>query len=191
MTTPATLDLLERVGQRVVRVALASDLNGVRAAVRTVATAVGERAKGEALISGFDRALEVSSDASPQRRYSALIYQVNGLSAGSGSLADALIRAAGLTNHADRLGLGAGGALSLEVLAANPPDLLVLSGPTDEYRTIVAENLRHPVLAAVLAETAATVVPWRLWLCGTHHAAEAVRRFAEARRRLAGTDRPR
>ena len=60
----------------------------------------------------------------------------------------------------------------------------MLSGPADEYRTVVAENLRHPALATVLSERAVVVVPWRLWLCGTHYVAEAVNRLAEARRRL-------
>ena len=200
-TTPATLELLERIGQRVVRVALASDLEGIRSAIRQVAAAVEERAKGEVLIAGFDAALAAAagdgevaglsgslqpSAAGPgsSRKPTALVYQVNGLSAASGSLADALIRAAGLVNHASELGLGAGGALPLEVLAARPPDLVILSGPSDEYRTIVADNLRHPALRAVLDERASVVVPWRLWLCGTHHAAEAVDRLAVARRRL-------
>jgi iron complex transport system substrate-binding protein len=124
-------------------------------------------------------------------RPSALVYQVNGLSAGPGSLADALITAAGLVNHAARIGLGSGGALPLEVLAASPPDLVILSGPADEYLTVVAENLRHPALAAVLRDHASVVVPWRLWLCGTHHSAEAVERLADARHRLARQDRVR
>jgi iron complex transport system substrate-binding protein len=184
-TTPATLDLLERVGKRVVRVPAANDIDGIRAAIRAVATAVEAPDEGEALIAGLDKRLAAASaDAPPAGRPSALVYQVNGLSAGPGSLADALITAAGLVNHAAEIGIGSGGALPLEVLAARPPDLVVLSGPSDEYRTVVAENLRHPALAAVLREHPSVLVPWRLWLCGTHHVAEAVERLAAARRLL-------
>ena len=187
-TTPATLDLLERIGRRVVRVPQASDLDGIHAAIRAVAAAVHEQGRGEELVHSFGAGLAAArADMPPFHDAalpSALIYQVNGLSAGAGSLANALIRAAGLRNHAASLGLGAGGALPLEVLAASPPDLVILTGPADEYRTVVAENLRHPVLRAVLAARASVVVPWRLWLCGSHHAGEAVRRFAEARRDL-------
>ena len=184
-TTPATLDLLQRLGRRVVRVATASDIMEIRSAIRSVATAVEEAERGEALIRTFDARLAASARGAGRVRPSALVYQVNGLSAGPGSLADALIAAAGLANHAARVGLGSGGALPLELLAAKPPDLVILSGPADEYRTVVAENLRHPALAAVLREHASVIVPWRLWLCGTHHAAEAVERMAEARRRVA------
>lgn len=185
-TTPATLDLLERIGQRVVRVPLASDIAGIRAAIAQVAAAVEEEAKGRGIVSAFDLALaKVVSGVPAGPTPSALVYQVNGLSAGSGSLADSLIRAAGLSNHATKVGIGAGGELALEVLVARPPDLVVLSGPADEYRTVVADNLRHPALASVLIQRHSVVVPWRLWLCGTHYAAEAVQRLAGAHSRLA------
>ncbi|MGE0698970.1 MAG: ABC transporter substrate-binding protein [Hyphomicrobiaceae bacterium] len=190
-TTPATLDLLERISRRVERVPLASDIDGIRAAVLQVAGSVGERAKGAELVRRLDETLAAAAaDAPKGRRPSAAVYQVNGLSSGPGSLADALMTAAGLANHTAALGLGASGALPLELLAARPPDLVVLSGPADEYRTVVAENLRHPALAAVLAGRASAVVPWRLWLCGTHHAGEAVSLLARARRRIGG-DAPR
>jgi iron complex transport system substrate-binding protein len=184
-TTPATLDLLERIGRRVVRVPSTNDIDGIRHAIRQVAGAVGEVEKGEGLISSLEEDLEAArAGHHAERPPSALVYQVNGLSEGPGSLADALIRAAGLANHAEALGLGAGGALPLEVLAASPPDLVILSGPADEYRTVLAENLRHPALAAVLATHASVTVPWRLWLCGTHYAGKAVRQMADARRKL-------
>ncbi len=189
-TTPATLALLQRIGRTVVQVPMAGDIDGIRAAISLTAATVGETEKGAALVATLDRRLAAAAGPSQASPPSALVYQVNGLSAGPGSLADALIRAAGLRNHAATVGLGAGGGLALEVLAAHPPDLVVLSGPFDEYRTVVADNLRHPALTAVLAERASVVVPWRLWLCGTHHVAEAVERLAEARRRLTPEQSP-
>lgn len=179
-STPATTSLLERIGRRLVKVPLASDLDGIRAAIRQVAQAVGEATRGEALLREFDAQL-ARRQAAPRAgalQPSALVYQVNGLASGSGSLADALLTAAGFANHARTLGLGAGGTLPLETLVANPPDLIVLTGPVDEYRTAVAENLRHPALQRVMRERATVIVPWRLWLCGTQHAAGAVVRLA-------------
>lgn len=182
-STPATLAILERIGRRVVKVPLASDLDGTRAAIRMVAAAVGEVEKGEAMIDGLNQSLAVARPAGA-RPVSALVYQVNGLASGPGSLADALIGAAGLANHGRALGLGPGGALQLETLVAHPPDLLVLSGPADEYRTAVADNLRHPALAALRREIASIVLPWRLWLCGTAYVGEAVARLVTARQAL-------
>ncbi len=63
-------------------------------------------------------------------------------------------------------------------------DRLILSGPADEYRTAVAENLRHPAFVAYLATHRAVTVPWRLWLCESQYAGQALRLLADARRRL-------
>ncbi len=184
-STPATVSILERLGRRVVRIGLANDLDAIRRATRKVADAVGEPEHGEALLARMDQRIAASRpDPASSERPSALVYQVNGLSAGTGTLADALIGLAGLSNQAAALGLGPGGQIGLEALAANPPDLVVLTGPKDEYRTAVADNLRHPVLARVMARRAAITVAWRTWLCGTPHAADAVEHLAAARARL-------
>lgn len=194
-STPATVALLERIGRRVVKVGLASDLDGVRQSVREVAMAVSEVERGEAVIAAFDQRMAAvaakstttasgSTAAEAAANPSALTYQVNGLASGSGSLMDAALGAAGFRNHARTLGLGAGGSLPLEALLVMPPDLLVLSGPVDEYRTVVADNLRHPALAALRSKTPSLVLPWRTWLCGTPHIAGAIEQLAEARRSL-------
>lgn len=181
-STPATVALLERVGRRVVKVPLASDLAGIRVVIQQVAAAVEDVAAGERLIADLDRRLAaIAPGGAADPRPSALVYQVNGLVSGAGSLADAVLAAAGLENHARRLAVGPGGSVALEAIVADPPRLLVLTGPADEYRTAVADNLRHPALAAVRRQHASVVVPWRYWLCGTQHVATAVELLAAAR----------
>src|SRR6476646_575345 len=49
----ATVDLLRRLGRNVVVVQQPQDLDGVRLSVRAVAAAIGEGAKGEALVADF------------------------------------------------------------------------------------------------------------------------------------------
>ena len=180
-STPATVALLERIGRRVVKVPLARDLDGIRATIRRIATAVEEENAGERLIETFDRRIAAIPRRANQHRPSALVYQVNGLASSSESLADAVLAAAGFDNHARRLDLGAGGTLSLELLVTHPPDVIILTGPIDEYRTAVADNLRHPALAALGRQRRSVVVPWRYWLCGTQHTATAIERLAAAR----------
>ena len=63
----ATVDLLRRLGRNVVIVPLPQDLEGVRASVRAVAAAVGEEAKGEALVADFDRRLSALRPARHRR----------------------------------------------------------------------------------------------------------------------------
>ena len=176
-----TVSLLRRLEANVVVVPLASDLEGVRAAVRAVAAAVGEEAQRR----GDDR--RVRSPARGGRAGSAgaaptaVVYQVGGAVSVAGNLADAVLAAAGFRNKAAEYRLTRGGQVPLELLAASPPDLLVLTSAADEYRTVVSDNLRHPVLAALRRQRPSVEVPWRLWLCGTPHIADAIARLAEVR----------
>lgn len=179
-TTPATVALLERLGVRLLKVPLASDLAGVRSVTYQIADVVDARAQADALIDDFNRRVAAAAPIT-QWRPTAVVYQVNNLAAGPGSIADAVLKAAGFANLAGELGLGPGGQLPLEALVAKPPDLIVLSGPVNEYRTAVAENLRHPALAALMRRHRSLTLPWRLWLCATPHLAEAIERLAAVR----------
>ena len=176
----STVDLLRRLGRHVVVVALPQDLDGVRASVRAVAGAVGEAAKGEALIAELDRRLSLlAPPASP--RPTALIYQVGGSVSGPGSLADAILTAAGWRNMSAAYRLSRGGQVPLESLIAKPPDLLVLASQEDDYRTALADNLRHPIIRRLRERGASVALPWRFWLCGTPHIADAIERLARVR----------
>lgn len=180
----ATVDLLRRLKRNVVIVPLASDLDGVRAAVRIVAGAVGEGSKGEAMIDTFDRRLAGLPPPAKAARPAAIIYQIGGSVSGPGSLAEATLIAAGFRNKAAEYRLTRNGQVPLELLVATPPDLLVLSSPAYEYRTALADNLRHPVLQRLRQHHASVELPWQMWLCGTPNIADAIERLADARRRL-------
>ena len=184
-----TVSLLRRLKANVVVVPLASDLDGVRTAVRIVAAAVGEEARGEATIHAFDRRLAGIAAAPQAPAPSAVVYQVGGAVSVAGNLADVVLAAAGFRNKAAEYRLTRGGQVPLELLAASPPDLLVLASAADEYRTVVGDNLRHPVLGLLRRQRASIEVPWRLWQCGTPHIADAVERLAQARAGIDGKRR--
>jgi len=176
-----TVSLLRRLKMNVVVVPLASDLDGVRASVRAVAAAAGEEARGEAMIAAFDRRLASVPAVRQAAAPTAVIYQVGGSVSGAGSLADAALAAAGFRNMATDYRLTRNGQVPLEVLVAMPPDLIVLSNAANEYRTAIADNLRHPALRRLRQRHASIELPWQLWLCGTPHIAEAIARLAQAR----------
>jgi iron complex transport system substrate-binding protein len=180
-----TVGLLRRLKRNVVIVPLAADLEGVRASVRAVAVAIGEEAKGEAIVAAFDRRLAGLPRPLPRPSGApaptALIYQVGGSVSGAGSLADAVLAAAGFRNMAAEYRLTRAGQVPLELLVARPPDLIVLSSAAGEYRTVATDNLRHPALESLRRRQASIELPWQLWLCGTPRTAEAVARLAEAR----------
>jgi iron complex transport system substrate-binding protein len=176
-----TVNLLRRLKANVVVVPMASDLDGVRAAVRVVASAIGEEKRGAAMIRAFDRRLAEVKLSARANAPTAIVYQVGGAVSVAGSLADAALAAAGFRNKAAGYRLTRGGQVPLELLAAAPPDVLILSSTATDHRTLVADNLRHPVLARLRRQRASVVLPWRLWLCGTPHIADAIARLAEVR----------
>ena len=179
-----TVDLLKRLKRNVTIVPLPSDLDGVRVAMRTVAAAVGERHKGEMMVSTFDKRVRIQLVTSEEKRPSAIVYQVGGTVSGSGSLAEAALIAAGFRNKAAEYRLTRNGQVPLELLVAAPPDLLVLSSNAEEYRTAISDNLRNPVLARFKQEHAWVELPWQLWLCGTPRLADAIERLVQAREKL-------
>jgi iron complex transport system substrate-binding protein len=184
----SSIALLRRLERHVVVVPLAQDLDGVRTSVMTVARAISEEASGEIMLGAFERRLAAVTHGTVHGPApSALVYQVGGVVSGPDSLADAVLAAAGFRNLARDYPLRSGGQLPLELLLANPPDLLVLSSPTQQYATPAADNLRHPALAWVRRDHASLVLPWQLWLCGTPHLAEAIEQLAAARPRLKAT----
>jgi iron complex transport system substrate-binding protein len=184
-----TVGLLRRLHRNVLVVPLPQDLDGVRAAMRTVADAVGEEARGEAMVAEFDGRLAAVRPPANAKTFTALVYQVGGVVSTAGSLANATLAAAGFRNMAGDYVLTRNGQVPLELLVAKPPDLLVLSGAVNEYRTAAADNLRHPALLALRRAHASLELPWQLWLCGTPHLADAIARLAAARDRLPGAAR--
>jgi iron complex transport system substrate-binding protein len=182
-STTATVSLLQRLGFRVVLIPLATDFPGMRHAIRLIAEAVGEEARGESLIAAFDARLAAAQPKGPERPR-ALAYQVNSLASGPGSLVDAALQAAGFHNAARDRPLGPGGRLPLEEIVADPPDLVVLANAPDEFRSIVGDNLRHPAFAAVASSRPHMQLAMPLWLCATPQIAGAVEELVAMRRAL-------
>jgi iron complex transport system substrate-binding protein len=180
----ATVNLLRRLKRNVVIVPLAGDLDGIRASVRAVASAVGERAKGNAIIAEFDRRLASLPAPPTDSRPTALVYQVSGAVSGPGHLGELALEAAGFRNLAREYRLNPASQVPLEIIAARPPDLLVLSRTAERYPTAAADNLRHPALRRLLERRASIDLPWQLWLCGTPSIAEAAEKLAAMRMSL-------
>lgn len=112
---------LQARGVQVATLADASDFEGVRRNIRETAKALGEAARGEALIQSMDREL-AEAGRRPSGKMVAYLTP-GGATAGPGTLVDALLRAAGLRNAEPGPGYR---TLSLERLALAPPEALVL-----------------------------------------------------------------
>lgn len=182
-STPEVVGLLRRIGVHVEVIDMAENLDGIRTAIRRVAKAVGEEARGESLISNFDQRIAAAAPRSTHRP-TALAYQVNSLTAEPGGLIDTALNAAGFQNVARNHRLGPAGRLPLETLIAHPPDLVVLANDPEQFRTVMADNLRHHAFRDLLARRRHVHVPMPLWLCGTPAIASAIEELSRERASL-------
>lgn len=182
-STPATTDLLRRLGFRVEPIALPQSLAGIRTAIRRMASLVEAPERGEALITAMDQRIIAASrtTTTTAAKPRALIYQINNFVAREGSLVDEAMQIAGFDNAAQSLHFGRGGQVGVEDIILARPDLLIVASGPDAYRTSVGDNLHHPALQRLRSWKSEMLLPWPLWLCATHHVAEAVERLAKAR----------
>lgn len=183
-TTRPTVALLKARGIRVLELGLADDFDAIRAQLRQVADALGEQERAEALLAAMDATLARAAPADGQRP-SALSLAPGGFTAGSGTLSDQVMRAAGLRNYAAARGLAGYGYLPVEMVAADPPDLLLDKPEGGGTSPSLANRLlTHPALARSVPPDRRPVVPGALITCGTPLTADAVTLLAEARAAL-------
>ncbi len=160
-----TLAILAQEHIPLLRIALPQDFAGIRDMTRKVAGALGVPQRGEALIATMDATLAALPH--PTRTVQALVWEPRGLTEGPGTLMDAVLRAAGLSNASH------GGRVGLEALLRHPPDLLVLpAAPT--YPSLATALLQHPALADLPRRT----LPPALTICAGPFSAEAAAMLA-------------
>ena len=180
-TTRATVEMLRRLGIPVVEFAPASSLEEVRERLMQMGAVLGREARAAALLARFDAGLAALASPAPAGpRPVAGLYDAHSYTSGSGTLAHALVEAAGYTNLAAELGIVGGGRLPLEALVMAAPDLLV-TGSGYDAPALAEEGLEHPALGAIRAEAGAAPVADSTWACGTPLVLTAIRRLAEAR----------
>lgn len=169
---------LRRRGVRVVKISDATDFDTVRSNVREVAAALGDPAQGERLVAGMDAKLGRSKGAwggAP-----ALYLTPSGFTTGPGSLVDAMLRAAGMTN------LATGSTwkpIPLERLVTAPPRAFVL-GFFDVFATAMQRwgPGRHAALKSRLPGRTVASLPSSILGCPAWFAADGPEALAMARR---------
>jgi len=170
---------LSRRGIRVVRINEATDFDGVRANVREVSAALGQPQAGAGLIARMDAKLARARGAWTGEP--ALYFTPSGFTTGPGSLVDAMLRAAGMTN------LAAGSTwkpIPLERLVIDPPKAFVL-GFFDTFAVAMQRwgPGRHPALKRRLAGRAVASLPSSILGCPAWFAADGPELLAKARGR--------
>jgi len=188
-TTSTTRALLARAGIPMLVVDAVQDWDGIRRVTREVAAAVGETARGEALLAQMDEDLAAAASLRPSQVVRAIGWSGAALDVpGADTLFNQILRAAGAVNLAARPS-GAGDFDLEQVVRAKPDLLLRGTGHAGErsLRTTVAD---HPVLGA-LPGLAVIEYPEGAWACGVPAAARHARDLAaELARMQSGAGEP-
>lgn len=176
---PATVAMLRRLGHRVETFPLETDFDDIRAHVTRMGALLGHPERAARLVAAMDATLAVPPPPGPRPR--AALFYANAYSSGAGTLAHAILEAAGFANVAAERGVTGLARLPLETLVMAAPDLVVTG---QDYATPARaqEVLRHPAARALGGGRA--IVADNLWVCGTPLAARAVETLRAARARL-------
>ena len=171
---PRLLAGLAARGARVIEIADATDMEGIRANIRAVARGLEHPARGEALIARMDARLAAIAPP-PARDRAALYLTAGGFTAGTGTLIDAMFRAAGLINLAPHAGFG---PMSVERIALEPPARFIL-GFFDQARADARGPGRHPVVRRAARGRTTARLPAAALTCPAWFAADAAAMMRE------------
>ncbi len=160
-----------------------ASIDDVRAIIREAAKALAEEARGTTLIDEMDARITKVRQLHTAP-ITALVYEPNGLTSGSGTLADDILSKAGLINMAPQLTASAYATVPLEQIVSTAPQLLILDDSYSSSSSRAQSILRHPAFLSLKGRTAIYRIPSRLWLCPGPWIAEAVEHLAAQRARF-------
>lgn len=164
-TTPALRGMLKRLGYPLVEVPDASSIEEVRAITRQVAEAVGEPARGEALIARMDTQLATLA-REPGPAIPVIAWDRSGFAAGEGTLYDVILRTAGAENLARALLAMSYRKPDVEVLLKANPELLVQGTMDAREASLGDDAVRHPLVRRFWGNRTVTI-PQAAYICGT------------------------
>lgn len=182
-TTPATLSMLRRLNVPVVTFEPEVSLDGITASILQMGDALGRADQAAAMARDFRRDLAALRRAAGDDAPVAATWAANGYMTGTRTLSSDVLRAAGFSLLAERLGLEVGAMIPLELLLMADPDAVVV-GPSGSAPARADDVVHHPALARSGAER--IEVDDREWICGLPAVLDLARELGSTRARLSG-----
>ena len=165
------LAMFQRFDIKVHQVGWGSDIDAARTETLRAAEAMGQRARGDALVVSMP-------EAAPDAGLAALYVTPGGLTTGDSTMVGAIIQHAGLENAA---GHGSWQELPLEALVLSPPNLaLTAFFGFDTDRQDNWSLTRHPVMKRVLKDARAVSMNEARLTCPAWFVADEAAALAEA-----------
>jgi iron complex transport system substrate-binding protein len=172
-TNAFTRALLARLGYKVIELEPEDSVADIERNLRVVAAAIGREERGSALVAELHAREQQIAAARPARAPATVVVRPGGFTVGEHSLADELMKLAGVRNVAAEQGLDRWGSLSMETLLVSRPDLIVLTGYRASQPSLANAVLGHPALRLVRTAQRTTTVPAPYWDCGLLESLEA------------------
>jgi iron complex transport system substrate-binding protein len=172
--------LLERLGQKVVALDPANSVADIERNVGIVAAAIGQTARGDSIIRDLRRrSREIAASVRGPSR-TAVVVRPGAFTVGADSLADDLLKLAGLRNIVAEQGLDRWGSLSLESLLLSRPDLLIFTDYRGNEASLANGIFAHPVMISLRRQVDTVSVPASLWACGLPRSLRAAEILADS-----------
>lgn len=168
----ATVGLLRRLGFHVEEFAPAKSFDDVRENIIRIGGLLDRRQKAAELVAELDRGLAALQHA-PASGKTIALSDSNSYTTGTGTLADEIFQAAGLTNIAEKLGVTGTVRLPMELLIMAKPDMIAVSNHDYGAPALAQENFVHPAYRALGAEAQVVEVPVPNMICGAPFTLEA------------------
>ncbi len=162
----ATRKALQRIGMKSELFPVPNSIADSLEQIRKIAALVGHPERGEALILRIQAAIEAARPPHGHTTYTALLFQTNGLAAGTGTLADEMMTLVGFKNIANHYGIRRWGNVGLEQLLAHPPQILLADGLADDKPRWADRILSHAVLRNTEQAFKRVNFPKTLLFCG-------------------------
>lgn len=182
-TPAATQAAYRRLGLEVATFGTASTIEDNKRQILDIAAAVGAPERGRAIVARIDRAVAAVSPRDAARPSALLWLGSSALVNGGGTLIDDLLRTAGFRNASADYGIRYTAALPLELVAANPPDVMLSPAPSPgsdpQARRLL---LRHQAMRAAGKRVVEGQFPENMIWCGGPTILRALPRLAAIRR---------
>ena len=183
-STRQTITILRQLGYRVVEFEPETDIASTRRNIRQMAAALGERARGEAMVAEIDRHLARVPDVTGRRPVYA-DYDANGFTSGSDTLLASLARIAGFQMLGERLGFAGPRQIPLEQMLVARPEIID-PGAGYSGAALATQMLQHPALQRLMRERSVIDVPSAYTTCGNLRSLRALDVLVKARRAFDG-----
>ncbi len=183
----STRRALQRLGIRVELFTTPDTIEESLQQMLRIAAAVGRSDRGGARVSAIRQTLSRSAPPPGGRQVRALLFQRDGFTTGPHTLMDELMTLTGFHNVAVDYGLKRSANLPLELLMANPPEVLLQGELTAGAPGWGERVMRHPALSRIAGRMRVVTFPERLMYCGGPNLARSAPLLADAWRRIAGS----